>query len=106
MGQTYPSVPITAAMLAPANANADRPRYKTPGDWSGGVSGGEDPGLPVAGNEPFNSALVAIARQDGGAAEADYTPRNQNAKRTAGNLTAGTVGVVDVPRPRGYYLPT
>jgi hypothetical protein len=36
----YP-LPITAAMLAPANPNVDRPRYGTPGDWAMGVIGND-----------------------------------------------------------------
>jgi hypothetical protein len=36
----YP-LPITVAMLAPADPNIDRPRYGTPGDWSMGVTGND-----------------------------------------------------------------
>jgi hypothetical protein len=36
----YPQ-PITAAMLAPANPNVDKPRYGTPGDWSMGAVGND-----------------------------------------------------------------
>ena len=36
----YP-LPITNAMLAPADPNSDRPRYGTPGDWSMGVAGND-----------------------------------------------------------------
>src|SRR5262245_10820235 len=104
MSQRYPS-PITAAMVTSSNANVGKPRYNTAGDWAGGVVSGEDPGLPTAANEPVNTARVAIANSSGGANEADYVPRTQNAKRTAGNLTAGTVGVTDITRPRGYFLP-
>src|SRR5262245_54370511 len=105
MGQSYP-LPITAAMVTPANPNHAKPRYNSMTDWAGGVSAGEDAGLPVAANEPFNSASVALANSSGGVNEADYGPRNLNAKRTAANLTAGTVGVADMTRPRGYYLPS
>lgn len=101
----FPSA-ISGAMLADSNANEAKPRYDSNTDWSGGVGFGEDPGLPVAGIvAQFKSANVALARSDGGANEADYVPRNQNAKRTAGNLTAGTVGVVDVGRNRGTVAP-
>lgn len=36
-----PIVPITAAMLAPANQHAAKPRYGTPADWSMGASGND-----------------------------------------------------------------
>ena len=98
-------LPVTTAMTALANPNVGKPRYNTLADWAGGVALGEDPGLPVAANQAFRSASVAIANRSGGADEADYTPRNQNAKRTAGNLSAGTVGVVDVGRNRGAVAP-
>lgn len=104
MGQRYP-LPITGAMLADANQNEAKPRYDSNTDWSGAVSLGEDPGLPTAANQGFTTANVALARADGGAAEPNYGPRNQNAKRTAGNLSAGTVGVVDVGRNRGAVAP-
>lgn len=40
MTQRYP-LPITVAMLTPANGNAAKPRYGTPADWSMGASGNE-----------------------------------------------------------------
>jgi hypothetical protein len=105
MGQTYP-LPITGAMLAVANANAGKPRYTSMSDWLGGVAGGEDPGLPGAANEPFNSAAVAVADASGGANQADYAPRNQNAKRQVANLGAPSpTAVVDVGRSRGGVAP-
>ena len=75
----YP-LPMTPAMLATANAaNEGKPRYIGAGatsDWAGGVKIGEDPGLPVAANEPFNTATVALANDGGQANEADYAPRS------------------------------
>jgi hypothetical protein len=108
MGQRYP-LPITPAMLADANPNDGKPRYDSAAnvaaDWSGAVIIGEDPGLPTAANQAFTKANVALARSGGGANEPDYAPRNLNAKRTAGNLTAGTVGVIDIGRNRGGISP-
>jgi hypothetical protein len=94
MVQTLPN-PITAAMLAPANANAGYPRYNTPGDWSG-VAYGDD--VDVA------TANVALATASGAAAYPDYTPRHQAAK-AALMVPAGSL-VVDVARPRGWIAPT
>jgi hypothetical protein len=104
MGQRYPQ-PITAAMLADANVNDGKPRYSSNTDWSGATTIGEDPGLPTAANQAFSTANVALARSGGGANEPDYVPRSQNAKLAAGNLSAGTVGVVDVGRNRGSVAP-
>lgn len=103
MGQRYP-LPITGAMLATANAaNEQKPRYNQ-ADYIGGATG-EDPGLPTAANQAFSTANVAVARDDGGANEPDYTPRNQNARRQQANMPAGTVGVVDIGRNRGQVAP-
>jgi hypothetical protein len=105
MGQTYPQ-PLTAAMLAVSNANAGKPRYTSMNDWLGGVGLGEDPGLPGTANEPFNSASVAVADASGGANQADYAPRNLNAKRTAANMGAPSPGFsVDTGRNRGSIAP-
>lgn len=41
MGMVRYPLPITNAMLAVANAAADKPRYGTPADWSMGVSGND-----------------------------------------------------------------
>lgn len=103
MAQTLPN-PITAAMVTPANVNVGKPRYNTPGDWAGGVYG-NDPGRAdtVAGLNP-HTAMVSLASASGGAAEADYTPRSQNAKLSAGNLT-GVVATTDTGRDRGWISP-
>lgn len=106
MGQRYP-LPITPAMLAVANPNAGKPSYSSMADWLGGVSIGEDPGLPGPANEPFNTATVAIADASGGANQADYVPRNQNAKRLTANLgTPSPDFTVDVGRNRGALSPS
>jgi hypothetical protein len=75
-----------------ANANAAKPRYGTAGDWALGVPGDDT---------DTAKATVALARSDGGAAEADYTPRTQAAKATAMSTTLA----VDVARPRGWIEP-
>jgi len=118
MTQTLPN-PITAAMLAPANAAAGYPRYNTPGDWAGGARG-SDPGRPdVVTGLVFGTAMVALARSDGRAADADYTPRSQNAKLALtsadGKLYRASIsgdGVVtaavpasDITRDRGWIAP-
>src|SRR5262245_37495970 len=88
----FPS-PITGTMLADANPNEAKPRYTAgSGDFTGGVAGDD---------VDQQTANVALARSDGGANEANYTPRNQAAKATA---TSNTL-VKDVTRPRGYFLP-
>jgi hypothetical protein len=92
MGQTYP-LPITAAMLATANAaNEGKPRYSTMADWAGGLKGDD---VDQA------TATVSIANDSGGANEADYTPRTQAAKAAA----TGNTLAVDVARPRGWIAP-
>jgi hypothetical protein len=92
MGQTMPG-PITAAMLAPANANCDRPRYSTMTDWAGGVKGDDT-------NQ--QTAVVSLASASGGANAADYAPRTQAAKATL----MGTTLAKDVARPRGWIAPS
>lgn len=100
MAQTLPN-PITAAMVTPANANVTKPRYDSMTDWAGGGAGA-DPGRPDAVNAAISSsrAAVALANSSGGAAEADYTPRTQNAR-----LIAGQVAAADIGRERGAIAP-
>jgi hypothetical protein len=69
----YPQ-PITAAMLAPANVNCDKPRYSgagVAGDWVGGQTGND---VNAA------TANVAVARSGSVNVEPDYAPRTQTAK--------------------------
>lgn len=94
MGQTYP-LPITTAMLTPANENVAKPRAIA-ADWVQGAFGDD---VDTA------SASVAVASASGAAPAADYTPRDQTDKLTAGNLTAGTVMVEDITRARGWIAP-
>lgn len=103
MTQTYP-LPFPGD--APASAISDRPRYGTAGDWAVGVTG-FDPGLP---NKPagtaFSKATVSLASDSGGAAAADYAPRDQNAKLlpAAAPVPAQLPGS-DVLAPRGTIGP-
>jgi hypothetical protein len=90
MGQTYP-LPITNAMLAPANENAAKPRL-LPADYVGGAFGDD---IDTA------SAAVAVAQASGAAPTADYGPRTQADK--AAQL--GTTLAEDVTRPRGSIGP-
>jgi hypothetical protein len=92
MTQTMP-LPITAAMLALANPNAGRPRYNTPADWAGGVSGDD-----VA----VSTANVAIGRACDSGSNPDYAPRTQVQKAGLANLTPGTVMATIVTRKRGW----
>lgn len=88
--------PPVVGDMTDVNANKAKPRYSNAADWVLGVSGDD---IDTA------KATVAIARSDGGANEADYTPRTEAAKAAAANLTAGTAVVTDVARPRGWIGP-
>lgn len=97
-------VPITAAMLAPANAHAAKPRYDTPGDWSMGASGND---VDVATrSEPVVNA------SDGGAVT-PYPIRTQTAKAAAmvpplpvlGSLTKDYGAYAGQTGRRGYVVP-
>jgi hypothetical protein len=66
----YP-LPLTAAMLAKANATHEgKPRYSTGADWSGGASGNE---------EDVATATSSIVDQNG-VAWGPYAPKTQTAK--------------------------
>jgi hypothetical protein len=91
-----PPAAITAAMITDANPNDPKPRYDSMTDWAGGVRGDD---VDQA------TATVALARSGGGANEPDYTPRTEAQKAAAANLTAGTVIVTDIARPRGWIAP-
>jgi IPT/TIG domain-containing protein len=95
MAQRYP-LPITPAMLAPANQNIGKPRASTMADWGGGATGDD---IDTA------SATVTLATASGAAPYPDYLPRTQADKLTAGNLTPGTTMVEDITRPRGWIAP-
>jgi hypothetical protein len=69
----YP-LPITAAMLAPANPNFDKPRYTSGTDWQGGAAG-----------NPEDVATACSSIIDAGmtAAVGPYAPKTQSAKAAA-----------------------
>ena len=69
----YP-LPITNAMLAPANPNVDKPRYGTPGDWSMGVNGND---IDVA------TRSTPIAQASGAANFTPYPIATQTQKAAA-----------------------
>jgi hypothetical protein len=71
MGMVRYPLPITAAMLAPANGNVTHPVYTGAGvatDWSGGVVGND---------QDVATANVAIANQATAGVGTIYVPRNQ-----------------------------
>jgi hypothetical protein len=88
-------VPITAAMLAPANVNCDKPRYSgagVAGDWVGGAVGND---------VNASTANVAVARSGSINLEPDYAPRTQTAK---GNLMVPPLNVgADIGIDYGPY---
>jgi hypothetical protein len=78
MTQSLP-LPLTAAMLAPANPNFDRPRYTgagVAGDWQGGAPGNDI--NAATSNVSLKSAAATTA-----ADQAPYAPRTQVAKGQA-----------------------
>ena len=72
MGQSYP-LPITTAMLAPANPNVAKPRYDAAGaaDWSVGAEGND---------WDVSTASFSLASASGGADALVPAPRTQIAK--------------------------
>jgi len=70
MTQRYP-LPITAAMLAPANPYIDRPRYTSGVDWNGGSPGNE---------EDVATSNVAVANAASAQVNSIYAPRTQAGK--------------------------
>lgn len=91
MGQTYP-LPITAAMLTPANANVGKPRYDTPADWSQGASGND-----------VNVATVStpVVGSDSAATVTPYPIRTQTAKAAA--MTPALPVLGDLGKDYGAY---
>ena len=96
MTQRFP-LPITAAMLATANAaNEAKPRYSGPGvagDWAGGTVGNDvnaaSANVAIVGDAADNFALP------------DYTPRTQTDR---GNLMVPNLTVLDdIGKDYGTY---
>jgi len=93
MTQRYP-LPITNAMLAPANANFDKPRYTAAGaaDWFGGQFGNE---VDQA------EAMQAIANSHSANVETDYDPQHQKAK--ANDMVPPLTILTDLGKDYGFY---
>lgn len=87
MGQSYP-LPITTAMLAPANPHVAKPRYDSMTDWHGGVVGND---WDVA------DATQAIANSGSAQIDPDYEPRHQEEKGSmAGGAYTGLAGDIGI----------
>jgi hypothetical protein len=71
MGMVRYPLPITPAMLQPANQYFDRPRYTSGTDWNGGSPGNE---------EDVATSNVAIANSGSATINSIYVPRTQSAK--------------------------
>lgn len=88
-------LPITAAMLAPANQYAALPRYSGPGvagDWVGGAVGNDANAA---------TANVAVARSGSANLELDYAPRTQTDKS---NLMVPNLTILaDIGKDYGPY---
>jgi hypothetical protein len=95
MPLTRVPVPITPAMLQPANPNCDKPRYSgggVAGDWVGGQTGND---------VNASTANVAVARSGSANIEPDYAPRTQTHK---GNLMVPPLNVgADIGIDYGPY---
>jgi hypothetical protein len=89
----YP-LPITAAMLAPANPNFDKPRYNASwtSDWHGAQFGNE---------EDQAEATQAIANSCSARVETDYDPQHQKAK--AADMVPPRQIVDDIGKDYGIY---
>jgi hypothetical protein len=87
----YP-LPITAAMLLPANPNVTKPRYDTPADWSMGVIGND---------VDVSSRSVPVVGPDSSATFTPYPIRTQTAKAAA-MVPPGTV-LADIGIDYGTY---
>lgn len=88
-------LPITAAMLAPANINCGLPRYSGPGvagDWAGGAVGND---VNAA------TANVAVVNAASASGVADYAPRTQTDRSNlmVPNLTM----LADIGKDYGPY---
>jgi len=94
MTQRYP-LPITNAMLTPANGNIAKPRYWGAGvasDWHGGQFG-----------EEYDQAEATQAIANSGSAQitTDYDPQHQKAK--AQDMVPPLTVLADLGRDYGTY---
>jgi hypothetical protein len=94
MTQRYP-LPLTAAMLAKANANEGRPVYTGAGvatDWKGGQFGNE---------QDQAEANQAIGNRHSAVIEDDYDPQHQEAKGEKMNPVL--VPLSDLGKDYGFF---
>ena len=94
MTQRYP-LPITVAMLTPANGFCARPRYTGAGvtqDWFGG---------DVGNDVDHAEATQAIGRSDSAQIETDYDPQHQEAKGK--NMAPQLTPLADIGKDYGPY---
>ena len=94
MTQRIP-LPITAAMLTPANAHIAKPRYYGAGvasDWHGGDFGHD---VDIA------EATQAVANSHSANVETDYDPQHQEAKSK--DVTPNLVILHDLGKDYGIY---
>ena len=94
MTQRYP-LPITVAMLTPANGFFARPRYTGAGvtqDWFGGQFGDD---------YDQSEATQAIGRSDSAQIETDYDPQHQKAK--ANDMVPPLTVLADIGQDYGPY---
>jgi len=91
MTQRYP-LPLTAAMLAKANANEGKPRYDSMTDWHGGDFGHD---VDIA------EATQAIANRHSAAVETDYDPQHQEGKGK--NMVPKLYPLRDIGKDYGIY---
>ena len=92
MGMVRYPLPITVAMLAPANTFCDRPRYSSMTDWHGAQFGNE---------EDQAEATQAIANSCSARVETDYDPQHQKAK--AGDMVPPLQILDDLGKDYGIY---
>ena len=95
MGMVRYPLPITPAMLLPANANVTKPRYSSGTDWNGGSPGPE-----------VDTATSTVAIANSGSAQIDsiYVPRTQAAK-AASMVPARTI-LDDLGKDYGAFTGT
>jgi hypothetical protein len=94
MTQKYP-LPLTVAMLTPANPNLAKPRYWGAGvasDWHGGSFGHD---VDIA------EAAQAIANSHSANVEIDYDPQHQEAKGE--DMVPVLVPLTDLGKDYGIY---
>jgi hypothetical protein len=86
-------VPITVAMLTPANVNYRVPDHHTTTDWAVGTFG----------NDIDTSDTSVTLNSAAPTSVPVYAPRTQFDKLSAGNLTPGTVMATDIGKDFGTY---